>query len=289
MTRALVVGALLLIAPPARAQDLEPLQWSPHWARVHPASYAVTGAAIGSALFMEYLWRSGPEARVRGFVLFDEPVHDALMAGDREGRERAATVSDVLLGAMLAWPIVDSLAVAGLVYQSSDVAWQLTMITAESYAANFLIGTLVKHLVGRERPHGMRCTLEDRLEDPARCGPEGRLRSFLSGHSSSAFDAAGLVCVNHAYLPLYGGGAGDYVACGAALLTASIIATLRIIADRHYATDVIAGALLGLATGFLLPFLLHYQWDPSDHHPPTIGATAIGLTSAPIVSLGGSF
>lgn len=287
--RAIVAAAILLASTTASAQDMHPIYWSPHWARVHPVSYAVTGAAIGSALMLDYMWSSGPEARLRGFVLFDEPVHDALMAHTREGRDRAATVSDVLLAGMLAWPVVDALAVAGLVYQNADVAWQLTMITAESYGANFLIGTLVKHLVGRERPLGMRCTLEDRLEDPARCGPVGRLRSFYSGHSSTAFNSAGLVCVNHLHVPLYGGGAGDYVACGAALLTAAIIATLRMVADRHYATDVLTGAVLGLATGLLLPYLLHYAWDPSDHHPPTIGATAVGLASAPLVSFGGSF
>jgi membrane-associated phospholipid phosphatase len=34
---------------------------------------------------------------------------------------------------------------------------------------------------------------------------------------------------------------------------------LRMIADRHYASDVIAGGLLGFGFGFGLPMLLHYQ------------------------------
>ncbi len=289
MRRALLVSALLFVSRPAAAQDVHRLYWSPRWARAHPASYAVTGVAIGATLFMEYLWRSPPEARIRGPVLFDAPAREALMASTAEGRRSAALASDILLGGMLAWPLVDSLAVAGIGDQNPDLAWQLTMMTAESYAANLLIGTLVKRLVGRERPLGARCTLEDRLEDPERCGPESRLRSFYSGHSSTAFNSAGLVCVEHLHLPLYGGGAGDYVACSSALLTAAIIATLRVVANRHYATDVLVGAVLGLATGLLLPYLLHFQWDPSDHHVPTVGATATGLVAAPMLSFGGSF
>lgn len=289
MMRALLAGALVLTASTAHAQEEHRLHWSPHWARVHPASYAVTGAAIGGSLLFDYLWEGGPEARLRGPVLFDEPVRDALVARTDAGREQASLASDVLLGVLLAWPFVDSLVVAGLGDLNTDVAWQLTMIDAESYAATFLINTLAKQLFARERPHGQRCTLEDRLEHPARCGPDGRLRSFYSGHSSSAFNSAGLVCVHHTHLPLYGSPAGDYVACGAALLTAAIVATLRVVADRHYATDVLVGAVLGLATGFLLPYLLHYQWDPSDHRPRDIGATARGLESAPLLALGGSF
>jgi membrane-associated phospholipid phosphatase len=31
------------------------------------------------------------------------------------------------------------------------------------------------------------------------------------------------------------------------------------IADRHYATDVLLGASLGTTAGFLLPWLFHYR------------------------------
>ena len=35
-------------------------------------------------------------------------------------------------------------------------------------------------------------------------------------------------------------------------------------ADRHYATDVLAGSAIGLFSGFLLPRLTHYYWPAGD-------------------------
>lgn len=284
----LVILGLSFAASPARAQSYgHRLEWSSDWARVHPASYAITGAMGGFSLMFDGLYEGGPEAQLRGPTVIDQPVRDALMAPTDEGREIASLVSDVLLGVMISWPLVDALLVAGLGDLNSDVAWQLTWIAAESYALEMLINTLFKQLVARERPHGSRCTLEDRLENPARCGPTGRLRSFYSGHSSFAFSAAGQVCVNHAHLPLYGSDAADAFACGAALLIASTVATLRIIADRHYVTDVLVGALLGLTTGFLLPYLLHYQWDPGD--PPETTMTPAPLSAPLTIGFRGEF
>jgi hypothetical protein len=283
-----LLSAPALVASPASAQA--EVRWSEEWARVHPAAYAVTGLAVGGALFFDFLVDPGPEALLRGPGFIDAPWRTRLMAQNQEDRERAATLSDVLLGVMLAWPFFDSIVVAGIGHQSTDVLWQMSMINAESYAADLLINTLFKQLVARERPHGARCTLEERLEDPRRCGPGGRLRSFYSGHSSASFNAAGLVCVHHLHLPLYGGGAPDYFACGTALLTAAIVATLRVVADRHYVSDVLTGAVVGFATGFLLPYLLHYQWDPRPHvpaEPP--GHTAGPLTFSPSFAWGGPF
>jgi len=161
----------------------------------------------------------------------------------------------------MAWPVFDALGVAGLARSSPDVAWQLLSMTAEVFAADFTIGTFVKALVDRERPHGLECSTEDRASRPARCGRHGRTRSFYSGHASAGFASAGLVCMVHAHLSLYGDPAGDALACGGALLSASIIGALRMISDRHFATDVLVGALAGLAAGLLLPYALHFGWD----------------------------
>ena len=34
---------------------------------------------------------------------------------------------------------------------------------------------------------------------------------------------------------------------------------LRVVGDQHYVTDVLAGAVVGTAAGFFLPWLLHYR------------------------------
>ncbi len=288
MIRAALAVILALAASPACAQDAHRLRWSADWSRVHPAAYAAAGVAVGGALVFDSLVDPGPEALVRGPEAFDAMWRERLMAPRAEDRERAATLSDVLLVALLSWPLADSIFVAGMGDQNTDVFWQLTSMAMESYAADLLIATVAKQLVARERPHGARCTLEDRLEDPARCGPAGRLRSFYSGHASAAFNAAGLVCVAHAHLPLYGSEAADWFACGIALITAGTVATLRVIADRHHASDVLIGSVVGLLTGFLMPFLLHFQWDP-DGTSTDPAASAAPLRTAPAFSLGGSF
>lgn len=283
-----LAAVALAAASPARAQEERRLRWSADWSRVHPAAYGAAGVAVGGALLFDYLLDPGPEALVRGPEAFDATWRERLMAPREEDRERAAALSDVLLGALLAWPLVDSIFVAGVADENTDVFWQLISIAMEAYAADLLIATIAKQLVARERPHGARCTLEDRLESPGRCGPGGRLRSFYSGHSSAAFNAAGVVCVTHAHLPIYGSEAADWLACGVALLTASTVATLRVIADRHYASDVIVGSVVGLLTGLVMPLLLHFQWDP-DGASSDAAARAAPLRSAPTFALGGSF
>lgn len=270
--------ALLGAAGTAAAQGVPRLEWDPEWDRVHPASYAVMGAAVAAALVLDHAFEPGVEALVRGPEVFDAPLRARLMSPSEAGREAAAALSDVLLGALLLWPVVDAVAVAGIADRNADVLWQLSSIAAESYAADLLISTIFKQFVARERPHGVRCTLEDRLEDPRRCGPGGRLRSFYSGHSSAAFNAAGVTCVSHLQVPLYGSLAADYAACGVALLSATLVATLRVVADRHYATDVVVGALLGLTTGFLMPYLLYFhQWGATEE----AGSAAAGLAWPP--------
>jgi membrane-associated phospholipid phosphatase len=81
--------------------------------------------------------------------------------------------------------------------------------------------------------------------------------SFFSGHTSFTFalaTGAGLIAHRrHARLePLVWGG-------GFALAAAA--GYLRIAADKHYATDVITGAVVGTATGLCVPFLAGHDID----------------------------
>lgn len=282
-----MASSLMAPASASAQSDGDRLTWSSDWSRVHPVSYGVAGLGVGFSLLFDGVYEGGTEALFRGPMLFDEPVRDALMAPSAEGRHIAARVSDVLLGALVAWPLLDAVIVAGIEDTNADVFGQLTSIVIQSYAIELLLNTLFKKLIARERPHGFRCTLEDRRVDPGRCGSEGRTRSFYSGHSSFAFSAAGLVCVNHAHVPLYDSDVADGIACGTALLVATTVATLRMVADRHYITDTFVGAVMGLASGFLVPFLLQYQNDPTPE--PAADPTAAPIR-APIVSgLGGTF
>jgi membrane-associated phospholipid phosphatase len=81
--------------------------------------------------------------------------------------------------------------------------------------------------------------------------------SFFSGHASLAFalaTSAGTVASmrRHRLAP---------VIWVAGFLFASTGAYLRVAADRHYATDVIAGGGVGSAVGFLVPYFAHHSSD----------------------------
>lgn len=71
--------------------------------------------------------------------------------------------------------------------------------------------------------------------------------------------SAGLICAHHLNVPLYGGGAPDIAACGTAVGLGLATGWMRMTADRHYASDIIVGTVLGFGGGFGLPLLLHYR------------------------------
>lgn len=115
-----------------------------------------------------------------------------------------------------------------------------------------MISTLLFKAVARERPRVADCKAGsfDALCTASSCA------SFPSSHASTAFTAAGLTCVHHAYLPLYGG-AWDTAACIESLTLAGATALFGVIGDRHYTSDVLAGALMGFAIGCLYPYFFH--------------------------------
>jgi len=283
-----LVLLLLTTLAPASAQAQPELRWPERHTRVHPASYIAQTSGVAAALIIDQAYQPPPDALFRGSWFFDGDLRDALLTGTRDEREAAAAVSDALLLGMLAWQVIDSLVVAGLVRGSSDVAWQILSISTEVIAADFISSTIIKLLIDRERPHGGRCTVEDRVERPGRCGRRGRTRSFYSGHASAAWSYAGTICMHHANVPLYDDEGADAFACGAAVMSASIIGVLRVLADRHWATDVLIGSVVGLATGLFLPYVLHYGWDRSE--TDGVDFVAAPVSEAPAMfSFGGSF
>ena len=67
-----------------------------------------------------------------------------------------------------------------------------------------------------------------------------------------------MACVHHRQLDLYGDETSDAIACAVPLGLAAGVALLRIVADQHYATDVLVGAAVGALSGLGLGLLLHY-------------------------------
>jgi membrane-associated phospholipid phosphatase len=196
---------------------------------------------------------------------------DALNALDANARtalrwrnpDAAATSSNMT--AFVLQPMV-TLGLGGLAsaadHRSNDVPAN-TLVVLESVALAGCLDELVKLLVARERPFV-------HFRDPASVGtrdPDDNL-SFYSGHTTLAFSlavASGTVASIRGYrlAPMVWAGS---------LPIAALTGYLRIAADKHYFTDVLTGAALGSAVGFLVPFVFHRaSAPPSDvtGPPPT--------------------
>lgn len=256
---ALVASAIALTASNARADEGHRLDWKDSWPKFQPSEYAYTIGIWSSYAVLEIaapaierpLWTRGLPG--------DVAVRGALVASTRAKRETAGDWSDWLWigGQIMVW--VDSVAVPLLTDEwNFEVAAQLTLLNAEAMAPTALISRFLHRTAGRERPdkHGCR-------EDPNygfSCGlPDAS--SFPSGHTSAGFVAAGLSCAHHQYVGLYGHPAADAGMCALMLVGSTTNGILRIVADRHWVSDVIVGAALGGALGYGLPTLLHYRYD----------------------------
>jgi membrane-associated phospholipid phosphatase len=84
-----------------------------------------------------------------------------------------------------------------------------------------------------------------------------------------------LVCAHHHYLPLWGSPLADASACALAATGAVVTAGSRLMADRHYASDVIVGMGIGMGIGYAVPVLLHYSRETAglavSVQPDTLG------------------
>jgi membrane-associated phospholipid phosphatase len=85
-------------------------------------------------------------------------------------------------------------------------------------------------------------------------------KSFPSGHTSTtaaAWFSAAEVLRREGVLDTRGKRVAAYTLASGATVTAG---TLRVLAGKHFPTDVMAGAAIGAGMGFLLPGLVYREW-----------------------------
>ncbi|MFC1610646.1 phosphatase PAP2 family protein [Myxococcota bacterium] len=237
-TQSLSVEGSTLAPPPAESMRLNV-----------DLQIIVTGLVIAANHLARDGWGESP-----GFGVL-EPGSlnflDRSVIGNRSGS--AANVSDVLLQASIVLP---SLLVLMSALASDDDTRMAhlgedTLVLLEAIAVNFVACTFAKYSARRPRPY----VYDHSTPADERNADEASL-SFFSGHTSMAFVMASAYSTIFAHRNP-GSPAVLPVTIGAHALAAAT-AALRVGAGKHFWTDVIVGAAVGSAIGFLVP-QLHYS------------------------------
>jgi membrane-associated phospholipid phosphatase len=121
------------------------------------------------------------------------------------------------------------------------VFWEDVVVYGESLAVSGALVTVTKTLVQRPRPY---------LYASGVVGSAADYSSFYSGHTTLVFTA--LTAASMTYELRHGPSIWPWVIT-AALGTS--VAAERVLAGKHFYTDVAAGALTGVATGIIVPWL----------------------------------
>lgn len=135
------------------------------------------------------------------------------------------------------------------------------LVTVEAVGLAAAASGAVKHVFHRPRPFVHFCD----PVDPAGICQHDAQQSFFSGHTAMAF--AGAVAAGR--LASLRGARNESAIWASGLTLATSTGLLRIAADKHYATDVLAGLVVGGAAGWWVP-LLH---RPSATRPEDLART----------------
>jgi len=184
----------------------------------------------------------------------DAFFHDAL-TGWLVSRKTADTTSNIL-----AYGLVPVGAVAAAFFatgpRASDWAGaRAGVIVLESLAVGGLAGQVLKFGLARKRPfirygHGTDGSTSAEGSAFDVNDPDSHF-SFVSGHAeaTAAVTISAAMCATMQDSP-----AAPYLWAGAGTLTV-VTGTLRMIAEKHYFTDVLGGVAIGAAAGVLIPWL----------------------------------
>lgn len=257
LASALAAVAALTTPATARADSTaedRTLRWDEDVPRFRVSEYVATGI-LGAAGIAMYTWLPDQrEPHWTGGILFDDAVRNAIRVRSPSALPTVWAFSDAVDVAVVVLAVgVDSLAVPFL-RGSGDVALQLGLMDAESFAMASVVTFSLYDSIGRARPSYADCQ-----SNPSGPGCDiSPTASFPSGHAAEAYTAAGVSCANHLHVPIYGSKLLDGLACGRDLLLATADGVLRIMGDRHYATDILAGGVIGFGLGYGLPTVLHF-------------------------------
>lgn len=198
---------------------------------------------------------------VAGALLLDEAFDGAVPQGGGTRWEGASDALNYGGRPMYALALLGGTWTAGALAERSQVAQAALHVTA-ALAAGGVANGLLKYSVGRERP--------STTADPLRFRPfnaQNRWQAFPSGHAVVAFSLASAIA-EEARAPwvaalAYGG--------------AAAVGWSRVYDDKHWASDVAGGALVGILAGRSTVRLFHRHADDEDAADPPAVTVAPGM------------
>ncbi|MEO8800707.1 MAG: phosphatase PAP2 family protein [Polyangiaceae bacterium] len=289
-----VVATVATLAPSASAKDPDKVEWSKDWPRMRAAEVADVFALTAGSYAINAYWEPRHTANWSGGILFDGWVRGALKGRTLAAQETAANVSDYLYKFGVLTPyVVDVFFVSLSIHQNADVALEMLLMDMQSLGFAGVLSLSSERLAGRARPYVQECGPDNLVRDAQgnpllnRCDGVGDFQSFYSGHAAAVTTMAGLTCAHHQHLPLYGGGFADLAPCLLMMGAAGATGVTRIIADRHWATDVMTGWGIGILSGYVLPSVLHYGFS-SDHPVGEVRTKNVRMLPSPLIYPGGA-
>ena len=259
--RALALAAALSFARAAGATE-PPIPL--HYDLAVDAS--VTGAALVAALLLAGFESELAPASCRWCVPgpLDLRLRNATVWANTQA---ADLVSGVLANGVIPVSMLGYLVLSA--WGAGDVNAGLVdaLLVAEAVALSEVLTQGVKELAGRQRPWATFGPT------PGHAGPAANV-SFYSGHVSFAFSTVAATLT----VASLRGYAGAWIAGCAGFAAAAFVGYLRMAADQHYFTDVLAGAAVGGLVGFAIPYLFHGRKDPAE--PGSLRAAPGGVAIA---------
>jgi len=223
--RAQDAGGTVTPKPATSIADYGGILWS-------EAGYVATAPARADTEDWYYAGAAGL-AVVGTALVLDRPVRDYALRHQGDGLDRFSSHFEKL-GAEYSFGVLGAFYLEGWV-NHDDLG---KVVAEDGLSASILSGTityLLKETVGRSRPSAHQGVYHFK--------PFSGAASFPSGHATQAFAVASVIAARYGDNPWV-----DAVAYG----TAALVGTARIYHQAHFASDVLAGALIGHTVGRLV-------------------------------------
>lgn len=169
-------------------------------------------------------------AAIAGAAVFDRKARNWTQDHRTPGRDRFFR-TEQRLGAEWAFAVLGGFEAWGIIYEDNRAKAVVMDGLASSLIAGGIISPVLKYSVGRVRPNTTSRTYDFK--------PFSGNQSFPSGHTTQAFAVASVIAENYDQWWV------KTLAYGAA----GLVGVARVEQNTHFASDVVAGAILGTVVG----------------------------------------